>query len=163
MIFWVRSKPTWVRLIYSMEQQHWRTGRLQSKKTRVKTDMLRSIGKQSGESVESVCIWSRYTGCWNMCTWMGVKWDAWTVASMPLCDWCGWRCVTGCRNFIRASGRVMSMAFGCATRRECHWAARLVVDHHQIGCPLRRDTFDSVAKRPNVLCFHVEFYRFQHL
>ena len=122
MIFWVRSKPTWVRLIYSMEQQHWRTGRLQSKKTTVKTDMLRSIGKQSGESVESVCIWSRYTGCWNMCTWMGVKWDAWTVASMPLCDWCRWRCVTGCRNFIRASGRVMSMAFGCATRRECHCA-----------------------------------------
>ena len=26
----------------------------QSKKTRVKTDMLRSIGKQSGESMESV-------------------------------------------------------------------------------------------------------------
>ena len=26
----------------------------QSRKTRVKTDMLRSIGKQSGESVESV-------------------------------------------------------------------------------------------------------------
>ena len=38
-------------LIYSIEQQQWRTGRLQSKKTRVKTDMLRSIGKQSGESV----------------------------------------------------------------------------------------------------------------
>ena len=54
MIFWVRSKPTWVRLIYSMEQQQWRIGRLQSKKTRVKTDMLRSISKQSGESVESV-------------------------------------------------------------------------------------------------------------
>ena len=35
------------------EQQQWRIGRLQSKKTRVKTDMLRSIGKQSGESVES--------------------------------------------------------------------------------------------------------------
>ena len=34
-----------------MEQQQWRIGRLQSKKTRVKTDMLRSIGKQSGESV----------------------------------------------------------------------------------------------------------------
>jgi len=34
-----------------MEQQEWRIGRLQSKKTRVKTDMLRSIGKQSGESV----------------------------------------------------------------------------------------------------------------
>jgi len=31
-----------------MEQQQWRIGRLQSKKTRVKTDMLRSIGKQSG-------------------------------------------------------------------------------------------------------------------
>ena len=34
-----------------MEQQQWRIGRLQSKKTRVKMDMLRSIGKQSGESV----------------------------------------------------------------------------------------------------------------
>jgi len=42
-------------LIYSMEQQQWRTGRLQSKKDyRVKTEMLRSIGKQSGESVKSV-------------------------------------------------------------------------------------------------------------
>jgi len=38
-----------------MEQQQWRTGRLQSKKDyRVKTEMLRSIGKQSGESVKSV-------------------------------------------------------------------------------------------------------------
>jgi len=36
MIFWVRSKPTWVRLIYSMEQQQWRIARLQSKKTREK-------------------------------------------------------------------------------------------------------------------------------
>ena len=44
------QKPTWVRLIYSMEQQRWRTGRLE----RGKTDMLRSIGKQSGESAESV-------------------------------------------------------------------------------------------------------------
>jgi len=33
-----------------MEQQRWRTGRLE----RGKTDMLRSIGKQSGESAESV-------------------------------------------------------------------------------------------------------------
>jgi len=41
-------------LIYSMEQQQWRIGRLQSKKTRVKTDMLGSNGKQSGESVESI-------------------------------------------------------------------------------------------------------------
>jgi len=37
-----------------MEEQQWRIGRLPSKKTRVKTDMLRSIGKQSGESGESV-------------------------------------------------------------------------------------------------------------
>jgi len=41
--------------MYGMEQQQCRTGRLQSKKDyRVKIDMLRSIGKQSGESVESV-------------------------------------------------------------------------------------------------------------
>jgi len=41
------------RLIYSTEQNRQvRTGRLKSKK--IKTDMLRSIGKQSGESVESV-------------------------------------------------------------------------------------------------------------
>jgi len=41
--------------MYGMEQQQWRTGRIQSKKNyRVKTDMLTSIGKQSGESVESV-------------------------------------------------------------------------------------------------------------
>jgi len=33
-----------------MEQQRWRTGRLE----RGKTDMLRSISKQSGESAESV-------------------------------------------------------------------------------------------------------------
>ena len=43
--------------LYSMEQQQWWTEdykvkRLQS--NRVKTDMLRSIGKQSRESVESV-------------------------------------------------------------------------------------------------------------
>jgi len=35
-----------------MKQKQWRIGRQQSKKDyRIKTDMLRSIGKQSGESV----------------------------------------------------------------------------------------------------------------
>jgi len=47
------QKPTWVRLIYSTEQQQTgenrKSGRLKSE-----MDMLRSIGKQSGESVESV-------------------------------------------------------------------------------------------------------------
>ena len=51
MFYWHDQKPTWVRLIFSMEEQ------LTVEKQedyRVKTDMLRSIGKQSGESVESV-------------------------------------------------------------------------------------------------------------
>ena len=43
----MRSRPTWVRLIYGMEKQQWRIWRQQSKKDY----MLRSIGKQSGESV----------------------------------------------------------------------------------------------------------------
>ena len=47
------QKPTWVRLIYSTEQQltdeNRKSGRLKSK-----TDMLRSIGKHSEKSVESV-------------------------------------------------------------------------------------------------------------
>ena len=49
----VIQKPTLVILIYSTEQQlTWenrKSGRLKSK-----TDMLRGIGKQYGESVESV-------------------------------------------------------------------------------------------------------------
>ena len=45
------QKPTWVRSIYSTEQQQTGENR---KSGRLKTDMLRSIGKQSGESVESV-------------------------------------------------------------------------------------------------------------
>ena len=51
MIFWVGSKPTWVRLIYSMEQKQWRIGDSKVKDYRIKTDMLRSISEQSGESV----------------------------------------------------------------------------------------------------------------
>ena len=46
------QKPTQVSLIYRMEPttKKWKREKLESKKT----DMLRSIGKQSGESVESV-------------------------------------------------------------------------------------------------------------
>ena len=47
------QKPTWVRLIYSTEQQQTRENR-KSGRLMSETDMLRSIGKQSGESVESV-------------------------------------------------------------------------------------------------------------
>ena len=47
------QKPTRVRLVYSTEQQQTGENR-KSGRLRVKTDMLRSIGKQSGESVESV-------------------------------------------------------------------------------------------------------------
>ena len=44
------QKPTWVRLTYSTEPttKKWRTEKQK------KTDMIRSIGKQSGESMESV-------------------------------------------------------------------------------------------------------------
>ena len=52
MIFWVWSKPTWIRLIYSMEQQQWRTGRLQSKKT---TEYKRICSEVSVNSLGNPC------------------------------------------------------------------------------------------------------------